>query len=289
MKQFLYFAEAAALAFLSLLFKVMPPRMASNAGGWLGRRVGSSFAGKASGRAHHNLKTIMPDLNDNDIEAIITDMWDNLGRVIAEYPHLEKIAAQYVEIENEHYFDKDNPMILIAAHLGNWEIPAAFMLQRFNKKLNLTYRPPNNPWVHKLLMYFRTMGGQIKAYTKSRQGAHKVMKALRDETSVGILIDQKYNEGVNIPFMGHDAMTNPFFVQLAHKYGYPVIPAQIERLHDCHFRITLHPPVKILDENGQKRPLENVIGDVHSLMEQWIRARPAQWLWIHRRWRFTDK
>ena len=94
------------------------------------------------------------------------------------------------------------------------------------------------------------------------------------------LIDQKYNEGVAVPFFGKPAMTNPAFVIMARKYNYPLIPIQIIRENGANFRIIIHEELKA----PKDRPVEEVIAQAHGLLEDWIAKRPAQWLWLHRRW-----
>lgn len=289
MKQVRYFLEAILLFLLMALFKIMPLDTASNTGGAIGRIIGPRLA--ASRKALRHLDMAMPGLSDQDKKNIITGMWDNLGRVMAEYPHLKKIGRHRVDIDDKggvlKLLKSGEPCMMISGHLGNWEIAAATMLMQHNKALDLTYRAPNNPWSDKLLMKARTLGGKIRCYPKSRDGGQEIIKAMRERRYLAILIDQKYNEGMAVPFFGHAAMTNPVFVQLARKFDYPVIPARIERIKGANFKITLHPPLTVTD----KTP-EDVILQAHEHLESWIRQHPEQWLWLHRRWdseKLTDE
>ena len=79
-------------------------------------------------------------------------------------------------------------------------------------------------------------------------------------------------------------MTNPIFVQLAQRYQCPVFPAKIERIEGCRFKGTVYPALKLFDEQGNALPIEEVIKEAHGVLEGWIRERPEQWLWLHRRW-----
>ena len=107
-----------------------------------------------------------------------------------------------------------------------------------------------------------------------------MLKSLISGNSLALLGDQKYNEGVCVPFFGHDAMTNPAFVQFAQKFDLPLIPAQCIRMNGANFKIKAHPPIAT-----QNRNVEDIISDYHALLEGWITERPEQWLWLHKRWK----
>jgi len=169
---------------------------------------------------------------------------------------------------------------MISGHLANWEIAAAAMLARFGKPLDLTYRAPNNPYVDRMLVKIRSLNGKIRSHAKSREGGQEIVRAMREGRYIAMLIDQKYNEGLSVPFFGRPAMTNPAFIHLGRKFGYPLIPARIERTNGAHFKITIQGPLTV-----SERPDEDVIAQAHALLEEWIGARPGQWLWLHRRWR----
>ena len=131
----------------------------------------------------------------------------------------------------------------------------------------------------------RSVGGQISGHSKSSAGGKGLMKSLKSGHCAGILIDQKYNEGLSIPFFGIEAMTNPVFVQLAQKYKCALVPIRNERLEGTNFRLNVYEPIEIFDSNDAPRPIEDVIKDAHALLESWITERPEQWLWLHRRWK----
>lgn len=287
MKKCRYLIEAFLIYGLFFCFKILKPHIASHIGGWLGRNIGIRLA--ASRKARVNIRRALPHCTQEEEDHIITGMWDNLGRVMAEYAHLNKIGQDYTDIIQadaiKDILASKQPCIFIGAHLSNWEVNSAATLLQLDHAISLTYRAPNNPWSERLLGKARTLNGRLKAFPKSRDSARHIMQTLRDGKSLGILIDQKYNEGVEVPFFAHAAMTNPIFVQLAQKYKCPIIPVRNERLHGCHFRLTPYPPLKTHDDDGYALPVENVITQAHMLLETWITERPEQWLWLHRRWK----
>lgn len=280
MKKIRYLLEAVFIHLLFGFFKIMPAAGASNTGGWLGRFIGPKLG--ASRKALKNLHLALPGKTGGEYQAIINGMWENLGRVIAEYPHLQTIAQNHVTVEGLEIFDTlpaDKPCLFFAAHLGNWEIVPPTILSRRNIPIHLVYRAPNNPYVAALLDHCRVFADKVVTIPKSRKGARDIVRALSDGDHVGILIDQKYNEGIPAPFFGKPAMTSPAFVQLAQKFDCPLIPVQVRRTGGAHFTLTLHPPLPV-----QSRAVEDVIADAHRLIEGWILAAPEQWLWLHRRW-----
>jgi len=287
MKAFRYFFEALLLQTLFWLFKILGPEKSSALGGWIGRSIGPRLA--TSRKARRNLLSVFPAMSKEEQDRIITGMWDNLGRVIAEYPHLETISLSFTEIENDPILQdiiaNKTGAVFIGGHFANWEIPCITMLTRYDHDIALTYRAPNNPWVEKMLQKSRTLNGRLKAFPKSQDSGRHILQTLKNKTFLGILIDQKYNEGMETPFFGRPAMTNPVFVHLAQKYNCPLIPVQTQRLERCHFKLTLHPPLKLFDEKGVALPVEDVITQAHTLLEDWVSQKPEQWLWLHRRWK----
>ena len=287
MKNFRYRAEAVLVYALYYLFKILPLDAGSALGGFIARNIGPYLA--ASRKARRNLERALPGKTAQEYDAIIRGMWDNLGRVIAEYPHLEYIARHRTTFEHaeimETALQADKSVFFIGAHMANWELGASIFATRFNIPLDITYRAPNNPYVARLLQRARSLGGRVTGYPKARESGRKLLSALKKGHHIGFLIDQKFNEGIAVPFFGRDAMTNPAFVQLAQKFGSPVIPAYAVRTGGSHFRVIFDRPLDIFTPGGKPLPLEKVIRQAHIKLESRIKDHPAQWLWLHRRWK----
>tara|TARA_R110001592_G_scaffold16881_14_gene71720 strand:+ start:8566 stop:9444 length:879 start_codon:yes stop_codon:yes gene_type:complete len=289
MKTLRYFLEATLLYILFAFFSALSPEKASNIGGWIGRTIGPKLA--TNRKARRNLTFAMPDIDENKQNEIIIGMWDNLGRVIAEYPHLERISRDHTVIENKgrlaSLLESQQPIVFFGGHLANWEVNSTALLTQYDKKIALTYRAPNNPWTAKLLDKARTLNGRLVAFPKSRESGKDILQTLRKGGALGILIDQKYNEGIDVPFFSLPAMTNPIFVQLCQKYKCPLVPVKNQRLSGCSFKLTPYPPLALFDKDDQPRPVEDVIKEAHTLLETWISDKPEQWIWLHRRWKDT--
>jgi KDO2-lipid IV(A) lauroyltransferase len=286
MKRIRYLLEAAALYVIFTIFRLLPLRAASALGGFLGRYIGPLLG--ASGKALRHIRSAFPEMGEDEAKAHIHDMWENLGRVLGEYPHLEELAYTQVTLEGREIAERlladGQGAIFCGAHIGNWEIPGAYFLTEYDQSLSLTYRALNNPYADRLLLKARTLGGKLDAFPKARESGRDLIKTARNKGFLGILIDQKYNEGVAVPFFGMDAMTNPIAVELAQKTKSPLVMVQNKRLGGTQFVIRVHEPLALFDGSGNPRPTADVLRDANAILESWIREAPGQWLWLHRRW-----
>jgi KDO2-lipid IV(A) lauroyltransferase len=281
-----YPVQGAALWALFALFRMLPVDRASALGGRIARLIGPRLG--ASRKALRNVERAMPEIAEEERRRIVAGMWDNLGRVAAEYPHLARIAAdpdrvEVVGTENLARGMRDRPAILFSAHLANWELlmPTA---RRLGMTLTLVYRRPNNPVAARLIDRLRGGGDSDRLVPKGRRGAKALVDTLRRGDSIALLVDQKLNRGVAVPFFGRDAMTTPAPAEFAMRFGASLIPVRIERLEGVRFRVEILPPLVLPDGDGRKRDPLAVTARMNALIESWIRERPEQWLWLHRRW-----
>lgn len=279
--------ETLLVHILMGLFSCLPLDMASFIGGWIGRHIGPLTG--IHRKARRQMMEILSDYSQTQIDSCINRMWDNLGRTMAEYPHLKKIMNERLTLDNRAGMTPadvyNKPALFIGGHFANWEIAGPSLLHYMNAKLDLLYRAANNRGVDDILNHYRSMGGVLTTIPKSRTGMRTLVESLKAGHKIGILIDQKYNEGIAVPFFGKPAMTSPAFVQLGQKFKCPVYAAQIVRENGAHFKITLYPPFQLWAEDQiTPRPVETVVSEAHDLLEHWMREHPDQWLWVHQRW-----
>lgn len=277
-----YRLEYAGLNGLLGLFALMPAPLASACGGTLFRHVGPLMG--ISKIARRNIARAFPRWTRAQVEATVRGMWDNLGRIIGEYPHLETIARNRVTFRDaKTYADaaaRENSTLFVSGHLGNWEILPPALLLHHNLTMHSAYRAPNNPYVDALIFKLRSFGGRLKSFGKTRKGLGEILRTLQTGESVGMLIDQKMNTGIEARFFRYPAMTSTAFVEMARKLGVPLIPGRIIRDKGCNFIIDADPEIPVCD-----RPTEEIVADMHAILERWITEHPEQWLWIHRRWK----
>ena len=284
-----YRVEAWVAAAGIRLVGLLPLERASALGGWLARTVGPRLG--ISKRARLNLKAAMPELSAPQIETIVRGMWDNLGRVVFEYPHLSRITVYpserndgVVEVRGTEHVDAalaaGRRLIVVSGHLGNWEI-ASLAAAQYGLDVALIYRAANNPLVDGMLTKLRPRATFIpKGAVASRQA----LATLRRGGHLALLADQKMNDGIAVPFFGRDAMTAPAPAVLALRFNCDVLPARVERLGGARFRLTLYPPLPLPKSGQREADSLALMTEINRMLESWIRERPAQWFWLHRRW-----
>lgn len=269
-------------------FRLMPVGLASGIWGRLGRLVGPRLSRSRDARAALGLT--FPDMTERDKGRIVASMWDNLFRTAVEFVHLPKILATdgnlFVEIVGEEKFravrDAGTPVLLISGHFANWEIGALPMLRR-GGRTGIVYRRSNNPIVDHLIAARRGIQ-DYDLLPKGREGASGILRIIREGGQIAMLVDQKFNEGISVPFLGRDAMTSTAPAELAYKYGVALIPWRPERIGGCRFRLTIHDPL-VCDPTAERAgEVERLTREINDLLSGWIQDRPEQWMWAHRRW-----
>lgn len=281
-----YRVEAWLAALLIGALGLLPLDWASALGGFTGRLIGPRLG--ITKRARLNLRAALPERNLAETETIIRGMWDNLGRVVYEYPHLKKIkvfAGDRVEVRGldnlKNALDAGHRVIMFSGHLGNWEI-AALAGGQYGIDVAQIYRAANNPLVDAMLARLRGDAGEL--IPKGAVASRLAVAALRRGGHLSLLADQKLNDGIAVPFFGREAMTAPALAMLAIRFDCDVLPVRVERLRGAHFRLTVYPRLPLPDSGDRVANTLELMAQVNRTLEIWIRERPAQWFWLHRRW-----
>lgn len=145
-----YIAETAGVLVVYGLFRALPIDWASAAGGWIGRNLGPHLG--LSRRARRNLALVMPELTPADVDRIVADMWDNLGRFAGEMPHIARLDPDGGRVEVvglEHVRSaatEPEGCIFFSGHLANWEL-LPILARHHGIELESVYRAANNPWI----------------------------------------------------------------------------------------------------------------------------------------------
>ena len=267
---------------------ILPFKTSVAFGGWIGRKVGPRLP--LSKRARSNLNKCFPDLTTFEVENIVRGMWDNYGRLAAEYANADAFwdgkTLRNIEvqgIENLKYFQNDGkPGIIFTAHTGNWQM-ITLAAQSVGFDLTQMYRPANNPWVDNLMLYCQKLAVK-NVITKGKGGPKDLLSLLRRGDHALLLVDQKMGEGISVPFLGRDAMTAKGVARMYLNQDCPLLPARAERLHDSHFRVTFYPPIEFTPQGDQQQDMYGLLLKINTMIGEWVMERPSQWLWIHRRW-----
>lgn len=284
--------EAAFVRGLLAIFRRIGPVRASNLGGFLCRMVGPCLP--VSRIADANLRMAMPELDATMRRRVIRDMWDNIGRNAGEFPHLATLprnpdSGPGWDVVGEEYLTaqagRGGPTIFVSGHIGNWEmLPPA--VARYGLPFSSFYRAPNNPLVDRILCDLRNaaMGQPVPLFAKGAKGARSALGHILKGGHLGMLVDQKMNDGVAARFFGLPAMTAGAMAAMAIKLRCPVIPGYVERLGPARLRIHVHPPLDLPDSGNRAQDQTDLTQMFNDWIEGTIRQHPGSWLWLHRRW-----
>lgn len=287
----IHYLQALGLRFGVWLVRALGPVAASNAGGWILRTVGPHMA--ASRVANANLQMAMPHMAEDERATVVRGVWDNFGRTAAELPHLGSLQRTETgpgwEIEGAEHLqalrESGGPAIFFSAHIANWELigPVA---AAHGVALAGFYRAASNPLADGIIQGLRrdARGGDVAMFAKGSTGAREAMAHLKRGGHLGMMVDQKMNDGIPVPFFGRDAMTAPALAHLAARFGCKVIPIHAVRLGPARFRVVCEAPLTMTDTGNRNADAAAFTLQVNQVLERWIRAQPEAWLWLHRRW-----
>jgi len=259
---------------------------------FIGRRLREDRIGR------ENLKAAFPEKSPEEIEQLLSGVWDNLGRIGAEFAHLDHIwdyDAEHPEKPSRVEFsqrtkelfdglrDDGKPALFFACHLGNWELPALAAVAH-GLDAAILFRRPNIESADRAIEKIRAvkMGTLIPA---GRDAPLRLAQALQNGQHVAMLVDQYLTNGVEVTFFGRKTTANPMLARLRRQVDCPIHGTRIIRLPNNRFRAELSEEVKpAFDASGQI-DVQGTMQAITNVIEDWVREYPEQWLWLHRRWR----
>lgn len=261
----------------------------------LGRRLGSlgrHLQPRRAAIARSNLFHAFPEKSDEEREQIIREMFTHLGAGFVEMLRLD-LSKQTADIGRDFVIDGEEHLrralaegrggILLTGHIGFWEA-GNFIFSKLGYQIGVVAKPMRNPLTDSYFLRMREIaGGYI---INSRKGARRILKALQENHLVGILMDQHAGrlQGVAVPFFGRPAWTTPIIAELAMKYRVPIIPAYCWWLPGDRYRLEILPSFHLDGELSREKVIENT-ALLTRIIEDAVRREPAQWFWVHRRWR----
>jgi Kdo2-lipid IVA lauroyltransferase/acyltransferase len=271
-------------------------KRAANFAGALMRKTGPLFKEHRVGRAQ--LRAAFPEKSDAEIEQILGGVWDNLGRVAAEFVHLDEFASTDQEANGQNaitigpearerarrILNGSQVALIFAAHLANWEIPAV-VAKKLGANSAVLYRRPNNAAISDAIVEMRAgvMGQMIPT---NLSAPVRLAHLLQSGVHVGMLVDQHFTKGVDVTFFGRTCKANPLIALLARQIECPIHGLRVVRLPGGNsfwgdVTEAIDPP---RDAEG-RISIQGTMQAITTVIEGWVREHPEQWLWLHRRWR----
>jgi KDO2-lipid IV(A) lauroyltransferase len=290
--------EAAVGALTVVLLRItryFDPIKTANLFGRIAGLIGPLTREQRIGRA--NLTAAFPEKSREEIETILAGVWDNLGRLAAEFAHLDhiwqhdpafpehsriEIGPRTHELFAQLQLD-GKPALIFSGHLGNWELPAVAAVAHGLDGAVL-FRRPNIASANRIIEELRAvnMGTLIPT---GRDAPLRMAEALRKGQHVGMLVDQYFTNGVEVTFFGRGTKANPTLARLLRQIECPVHGVRIIRLPGHRFRAELTEELQPVRDASGQIDVQGTMQAITSVVEGWIREYPDQWLWLHRRWR----
>ncbi len=267
-----------------------------SATGW--RLLAPRINPKRHRRALDNLAIAFPEKSEVERRRIAFAHWENLGRVMAETMHLDRIVSDpsRITIDNAktfaRYHNKLGPIIGVSLHMGNWEL-AIWPLVRAGKKPAAVYRSVNNPYVDAYLraqrrdLYPGGLFGRGKVegdHGDDQRTARLITDFVRRGGQLGLICDLYDRNGIPVPFFGKDARTQAIAGMIARRVGARVWMSRCLRVGtESRFRIELK-ELRVPRTANQSDDVRVMMTAMQAQFEEWVRDAPEQWMWSNRRW-----
>tara|TARA_B100000427_G_scaffold257731_1_gene221559 strand:- start:204 stop:1064 length:861 start_codon:yes stop_codon:yes gene_type:complete len=286
MKQIKYFFQFLLIIIFFLFFKIFGFRISSTVSGKIFEIIGPLFRSK--NLIHSNIKKAIPNSNYEELNKITKLMWNNYGRIFAEYMFIKEFRLgklkSKIKIEGQEILDDikkhNKQVVFISGHFSNFEL-MAMHLENSGIKLSAIYRPLNNIFLNKIMERIRKKyicKNQIK---KGIGGIKKLINLKKSNYSTALMIDQRVSEGIKSNFFNNEALTTTIPAQLVKKFKIPVVPIFIERINNLNFKITINKPINFSNETS----IKNITDELNQILEKMIINKPEQWIWSHNRWK----
>ena len=209
--------------------------------------------------------------------------WEMLELLLAPLPIIRRKVIILGEEHAQAALAQGRGLVAIGAHAGNWEYTVMGYGLKY-RPVSVVGREMDHPWAARLARYLRQRGGN--SMVNKQKGMKEIMGHLRQNRSVGIIIDQNTTTagGLLVDFFGRPARTTPVAALLARR-GVPVLPTLSRRLADGRHLLLILPPLPLIKTSDSQADVQRHLELQSRVIEAWVRTCPEQWLWLHRRWK----
>ena len=286
MSKLKYLIQFIIIILFLFIFRILGLRAASSIGGKIFQIIGPIFRSKKL--IQSNIKKVFPEIESAQLNKITSSMWNNYGRVFAEYVFMKNFRNNQLNdnikiIGNdilEEIKKNNQKVIFVSGHFSNFEL-MAMQIEKAGIKLAAIYRPLNNIFVNKIMERIRRKYICKTQIKKGIGGLKELLKLNKDGYSTALMIDQRVSQGIKSNFFNEKAYTTTIPAQLVKKFKIPVVPIFIERYEDIKFKMTVFKPIKF-DEN---QTIEDITNQLNKILEKMIISEPNFWIWSHNRWK----
>jgi len=286
MNKIKYFFQFLIIIILFSLFKILGIRISSYIGGKLFEFIGPFFRSKEL--IDKNIRRAFPNIDQDKLTSIKSSMWNNYGRVFAEYMFIKDYRNNNLKnniiIEGDEILkdlkEKNKKVIFISGHFSNFEL-MAMQIEKFGIKLAAIYRPLNNIFLNSIMERIRKKYICKNQIRKGIGGLKELMKLNKNGYSTALMIDQRVSEGSRINFFNEKAFTTTIPAQLIKRFNISVVPIFIERFDSIKFKMTVNTPIDFAEEDS----IDDITENLNGIIEKMIIKNPNNWIWSHNRWK----
>jgi len=240
----------------------------------------------------HNLKFAFPAWEEHRIAEVSRRVFHNIGRTLTEMVQCTQMSRSAIyarcQLKGEEHFQRaleaGRGIILVSAHLGNWEIGLQYLACHFGKRVHLVVRPLVPRRLDRWVNHARTRFGNH--LISKKQAFPKMLKAIRGNGIVALMADlSSRKQSVPVDYFGRRARTSPAAAMLAARCRAPIIAAFTTRNPDGSFSINIPPPVAVQRSGNLKDDLKRNTQRITHIVEKAVREYPEQYLWMQKRWK----
>ena len=286
MKSLKYFIQFLIIVTFLLIFKIMGLKLSSYISSKIISFLGPFFRSKRV--INSNILKGLPNLSHNEVKSISKKMWENYGRILAEYIFIKQLRVSKlndnIDINGQEILDKikkdDQPVIFISGHFNNFEL-MAMHIEKSGINLAAVYRPLNNKFLNFIMEKIRKKyicKNQIK---KGIGGTKSLLSSFKNGSSIALMIDQRVSQGIKSNFFKNKAFTTTIPAQFVKKFKCKIVPIYIERIENINFKLTIQKPLEFTDQET----IETITLKLNEILEEMILKNPEQWIWSHNRWK----
>ncbi len=275
---------------LILLLGLLPLGLLAPLGSCLGRCV-FRLAASERKKCLRNIATAFPELSPGEGRRLGSEVFAHFGRealAMVRYRNWsrEKVVQLVERIDGWEHFEsahsRGKGVLIVTAHLGNWEVLAACFAARV--PVAVVAQKLYDPRFDDLITRLRERwGSEVIQRGVALKG---ILRALSRGKTIGTLCDQDTGmDGVFVPFFGRPAWTQSGVVRVARRTGAPLVPCFIVREANGRYRIFIEPAIAIPEAGDETAIIRDAVRSFTEIIERRVRMHPEQWVWMHERWR----
>ncbi len=240
-----------------------------------------------------NLRLAFPDWTDAQRRRTLRRMARYLGWMAAEFAHFPELSRENIErlvvLDGFENFDaahrRGKGVIFLTGHMSAWEL-APFAQALYGHPLSFLARAVDNRRVDALVNHYRCLSGNRPI--EKNNAARAMLRVLHDGGTVGILADQNtsLDEGIFVDFFGIPAATTTGLARIARRTDAAVVPGFL--FWDAamrKYRLRFEAAVQLQQTADEDADIRVNTARFNKVIEDYVRAHPDQWLWVHKRWK----